>query len=144
MPHGQSITDADYARLLTIRTRLRRFEHWSAEQAAAQGLTSSQHQLLLAIRGHCEAAGPTIGQAAEYLLIKPHSAVELVDRTQKAGLLTRCRDSDDHRVVRLQLSPAGSRILAALTSVHIDELGRLAALVESMIGTLSVGDGEAG
>ena len=144
MPHGQSITDADYARLLTIRTRLRRFEHWSAEQAAAQGLTSSQHQLLLAIRGHSEAAGPTIGQVAEYLLIKPHSAVELVDRTQKAGLLTRCRDSDDHRVVRLQLSPAGSRILAALTSVHIDELGRLAALVESMIGTLSVGDGEAG
>lgn len=140
MPHDQSISDADYARLLTVRTRLRRFEHWSAEQASAHGLTSSQHQLLLAIRGHPEPAGPTIGQVAEYLLIKPHSAVELVDRTQRAGLLNRCRDSDDHRVVRLRLSPDGSRILAALTSAHIDELGRLAALVESMIGTLREGD----
>ena len=35
MPHrDDAIRDADYARLLAVRTGLRRFERWSAEQAA--------------------------------------------------------------------------------------------------------------
>jgi DNA-binding MarR family transcriptional regulator len=141
MPQDRPISDADYTRLLTVRTRLRRFEHWSAERAAEHGLTPSQHQLLLAVRGHPEPQGPTIGQLADYLLIKHHSAVELVDRTQHAGLISRTRDHDDHRVVRLRLSPEGTRTLAALTGAHIDELGRLSALVESMVGTLAADGG---
>ena len=59
MSHPPRIHDADYARLLTVRTAWRRFERWSAEQAAAHGLTASQHQLLLAVRGHDEPQGPT-------------------------------------------------------------------------------------
>ena len=130
------ITDADYARLLAVRTALRRFEHWSAEQAAGQGLTASQHQLLLAVRGHSDPRGPTIREAAQYLLIRHHSAVELCDRTQAAGLLTREPDADDHRVVRLKLTKAGARALDALSAVHLDELANLAMLFESLIGTL--------
>src|SRR5579875_429506 len=99
----RTLRDADYARLLTVRTALRRFERWSADQAAARGLTSSQHQLLLALRGHPEPKGPTIGQVAEYLLVRHHSAVELADRTARAGLVRRVTDPDDLRVVRLQL-----------------------------------------
>ena len=129
----------DYARLLTVRTGLRRFEAWSAEQAAAHGLTASQHQLMLAIAGHNAILGPTISQAADYLLIKHHSAVELVDRTEKAGLVRRERDADDHRVVRLSLSPAGRRVLADLSNAHLEELERLRPLFESMLGTLDEG-----
>lgn len=144
MPHRRSnarasaqVSDRDYARLLTVRTGLRQFERWSAQEAAAHGLTAGQHQLLLAIRGAGTPGGPTIGQIAEYLLIRHHSAVELVDRTEKAGLIVRMRDADDHRVVRLELSPAGEEILAALSSAHIEELARLATLFESMIGELT-------
>jgi DNA-binding MarR family transcriptional regulator len=137
MPQSHRISDADYRRLLTVRTGLRQFERWSAQQAAAQGLTASQHQLLLAVRGHAGPDGPTVSQVAEYLLIKHHSAVELADRTEKAGLITRTRDRDDHRVVRLGLSRAGERKLAALTSAHIDELARLTPLFETLIGTLA-------
>src|SRR5581483_11396030 len=108
------IRDADYARLLSVRTALRNFEHWSAEQAAAHGVTANQHQLLLAVRGHREPNGPTISQVADYLLIRHHSAVELADRCERAGLIHRLRDSDDHRVVRLRLADEGSRILEAL------------------------------
>ena len=133
------ITDADYSRLLAVRTALRRFEHWSAEQAAGQGLTASQHQLLLAVRGHSDARGPTIREVAQYLLIRHHSAVELCDRTQAAGLLTREPDADDHRVVRLRLTTAGARALGALSAVHLDELASLAVLFESLIGTLADG-----
>ena len=132
------VSDRDYARLLAVRTGLRQFERWSAEQAAAHGVTASQHQLLLAVRGHDEPQGPTISQVADYLLIRHHSAVELADRTERAGLIERVRDADDHRAVRLRLSPAGERILAALTDAHLEELARLTSLFQSLIGTLTV------
>lgn len=137
MPHSRRIRNSDYARLLAVRTGLRRFEWWSAERAAEHGLTASQHQLLLAVRGHGEPQGPTIGQVADYLLIRHHSAVELVDRTVSAGLVVRSRDEIDHRVVRLRLSEQGAGTLASLTSAHLEELERLTPLFESMIGTLT-------
>lgn len=133
------VSDRDYARLLTVRTGLRRFERWSAKAAAARGLTASQHQLLLAVRGHDESAGPTIGHVADYLLVRHHSAVELVDRTEKAGLIRRVRDTEDHRAVRLELTGEGAQVLTDLTSAHLEELERLTPLFESMIGTLSEG-----
>lgn len=138
MPQRRRIRDADYARLLTVRTRLRQFEKWSAERAAELGLTASQHQLMLAVRGHPDPQGPTISEAADYLLIRHHSAVELADRSEKAGLVLRTRDAEDHRAVRLQLSADGARILEALTSVHLEELARLTPLFESMIATLAL------
>jgi DNA-binding MarR family transcriptional regulator len=144
MPHRRNgarsraeVSDRDYSRLLTVRTGLRQFERWSAQEAAAHGLTASQHQLLLAVRGDGSPGGPTIGQVADYLLIRHHSAVELADRTERAGLVIRVRDSDDHRSVRLQLSPAGEQVLAALTSSHLEELTRLATLFEDLSGELS-------
>jgi DNA-binding MarR family transcriptional regulator len=75
-----ALNQAQYERLLRFRTGLRRFLRWSAEQAALAGLTPAQHQLLLAVRGHPEPQGPTIRDVAGYLLLRHHSAVELVDR----------------------------------------------------------------
>lgn len=121
-----SLPQSAYARLLALRTGLRRFEAWSAEQAKAAGLTPAQHQLLLAIRGHADPAGPTIGEAADYLLLRHHSAVGLVDRAEAAGLVLRTRSEEDHRVVRLQLTADGAARLEALSTLHLEELDRLA------------------
>lgn len=132
----RKLTDRDYARLLAVRSRLRRFEHWSAERAAEHGLTASQHQLLLAVRGHGE-PGPTIGEVAEYLLIRHNTAVELVDRTQQLGLLARYRDPADHRLVRLRLTPLGRRRVAALASAHVEELAQLSSVLESASNDLA-------
>lgn len=118
-------TDADYARLLSLRTRLRHFERWSAQQAKAAGLTPAQHQLLLAVRGHRDPAGPTIGEVADYLLLQHHSTVGLVNRAESVGLVTRTRDKDDHRVVRLHLTRTGAKRLESLSALHLQELGRL-------------------
>jgi uncharacterized protein YeaO (DUF488 family)/DNA-binding MarR family transcriptional regulator len=120
------LPDEAYARLLALRSGLRHFERWSAGQAQAAGLTPSQHQLLLAVRGHSDRRGPTIGEAADYLLLRHHSTVELVDRAESAGLLTRVRDEEDHRVVRLRLTAAGAERLEALSALHVEELERLA------------------
>ncbi len=125
-------SDAEYRRLLEFRTSLRRFLHWSEEQAHAAGLTPAQHQLLLAIRGHEDERGPTIGDVAESLLLRHHSAVGLVDRAVEAGLVMRQPDPDDHRVVRLRLTPAGARKLRKLSKVHLEELRRLAPSIRGL------------
>ena len=117
-------TDDDYRLLLRFRTRLREFEQWSSAQAEARGLTTTQHQLLLAVRGS-EEAEPTIGDVAELLLVKHHTAGELVDRTQALGLVERVRDREDHRRVRLRLTPEGRAVLEELTELHAAEVRRL-------------------
>lgn len=119
------LDDADYQRLLGFRTELRRFLHWSEEQAEALGVTAAQHQLLLAIRGHPDRRGPTLGDVAASLLLRHHSAVGLVDRAAGAGLVRREHDADDHRTVRLRLTANGARKLARLSRRHLEELDRL-------------------
>lgn len=122
----EDLTQADYSRLLTLRTGLRRFERWSAQAAQEAGLTPAQHQLMLAIRGHGGPPGPTIGEVADYLLLQHHSVVGLVDRAESAGLVHRCREDEDHRVVRLQITDEGSERLERLSALHLQELDRLA------------------
>lgn len=118
--------EPDYRLLLEFRTGLRRFVRWSEQQAAAVGLTPKQHQILLAVRGHPHPAGPTIGEVADYLLLRHHSTVELVDRAEAAGLVCRGRDKDDRRVVRLKLTPLGTRRIKQLSELHRAELARFA------------------
>jgi len=121
----REVTDRDYEHLLEFRTGLRRFLRWSEEQARAAGLTPAQHQLLLAVRGHPGPGAATVGDVAESLLLRHHSATELVDRTVAVGWLRRVRDPHDHRVVRLELTVGGRRALARLSALHIAELGQL-------------------
>ncbi len=128
----RDLDDADYRRLLQFRISLRRFLHWSEEQAERAGLTPAQHQLLLAIKGHDGEQGPTIGDVAGYLLLRHHSAVGLVDRAARAGLVERQEDSGDRRVVRLRLTPQGEGLLQQLTSLHLEEIQRLAPRIQEL------------
>jgi DNA-binding MarR family transcriptional regulator len=123
----------DYANLLAFRTALRRFDSWSHEQARRVGLTHAQHQLLLAVKGHHDPDGPTISEAAEYLNTRHHSAVGLADRAERAGLLHRIRDKYDARVVRLRLTDLGEDRIAQLAGLHLDELRRLAPVLEHLV-----------
>jgi DNA-binding MarR family transcriptional regulator len=123
---GARLTDADYERLLEFRAALRRFLKWSGSQAARVGIPPTQHQLLLAIRGSRDhERGPTIGAVAESLVLKPHSAVELVDRATAAGLVERVADEDDQRVVRLRLTARGAEKLEAISVRTFDELEQI-------------------
>lgn len=117
------LDDDDFSRLLAFRDGLRRFLHWSDGQAGAVGLTGAQHQLLLAVRGH--GGPPSIGDVAEHLLLRHHSAVELVDRAVAGRLIERFDDPDDQRVVRIRLTAEGRRKVEALSAVHLEELSRL-------------------
>lgn len=135
-------TDEDYRSILRFRTRIRRFLAWSGQQARAAGLTPAQHQLLLAVRGHDDLAGPTIGDLAEYLQLRHHSAVGLVDRAEAAGLVRRVEDVRDRRLARVQLSPAGADVLERLTALHVAELRSLAS--GELLPDIPVARGEVG
>jgi len=95
-------------------------------------VTPAQHQLLLAIRGHPDPAGPTIREIAGDLLVCHHSAVELVDRAGAAGLVERRQDGDDLRAVRRCLTADGADRLAWLSALHLEELRRFAPQLEAL------------
>jgi DNA-binding MarR family transcriptional regulator len=130
-------TARDYQHLLELRTGLRRFLRWSETQARAAGLTPAQHQLLLAIRGHPDPRGPTIGEIADYLVLRHHSAVGLTDRAAAAGLVARNPDHERPATVRLSLTALGSESLDALAGLHMEELARLAPTMEALWHTLA-------
>ena len=125
--------EPDYAALLAFRTALRRFHRWSEQQAEAAGLTAAQHQLLLAVKGHPDRRGPTIGEIADYLLLRHHSTVELVNRAQAADLVARVKDAVDGRLVRVRLTEDGEAAIAALTQLHLDELNQLEPLLRHLV-----------
>jgi DNA-binding MarR family transcriptional regulator len=127
------LTRQDFERLLEFRVTLRRFNRWSEDQAQAAGLTHVQHQLLVAIKGHHESRPPTVGDLAGYLMLRPHSTVELVDRAEAAGLVERTPDADDGRVVRVRLTGAGDRILNKLTRAHLERLRELAIVLDELV-----------
>jgi len=127
------LTDRDFQRLLEFRVALRRFQRWSEDQARAAGLTHVQHQLLVAIRGHHGQQPPTIGDLAEYMLLRPHSTVELVDRAEAAGLVRRVPDPGDGRLVRVRLTGKGDAILHELTEAHLERLHDLAAVLDQLV-----------
>jgi DNA-binding MarR family transcriptional regulator len=126
------VSDDGYQRLLRFRTGLRRFERWSEQQAEAAGLTGAQHQLLLAVRGHRDRRGPTVGELSEYLMLRHHSVVELIDRAVAAGLVQRSPDPADKRLVRVLATQRGSEVLRRLSRAHLAELARLAPAFEEL------------
>ena len=123
---------SDFEYLLALRTGLRRFLHWSEHQARAAGITPAQHQLLLAIKGHPDRAGPTIGDVANYLVLRHHSTVGLIDRAAAAGLVTRGPDRANNSTVRLALTDTGNEKLDDLTETHLEELKHLAPAMRSL------------
>ena len=64
-----------------------------------------------------------VGDLAELLLIKHHSAVELVDRMVEARLLRRAVDAGDKRRVLVRLTAKGELRLTRVASANFRHLG---------------------
>jgi len=112
----------DYQALAEFRYQIRRFLHFSEQAARAAGIEPQQHQLLLAIKGLPESFRPTIGTLADRMQLQHHSAVELIDRLEKAGMVNRTRSEVDRREVLIELSAKGERLLRELSLYHQQEL----------------------
>jgi DNA-binding MarR family transcriptional regulator len=137
----QQLSRQEYEALAEFRHVLMRFLAFSGQAAQAAGLTPRQHQALLAIKGYPGRGRASIGDLAERLGIRHHSAVGLVDRLVSCGYLSRHADRDDRRRTLLSLTAAGERVLAGLSAAHRQELRRVAPLLNSLLSRLEEGPG---
>jgi DNA-binding MarR family transcriptional regulator len=120
------LTDDAYAAIFEFRIGLRRFLEWSRQRAVEAGITATQHQLLLAIRGTNDPLGLTITEIAELLALRHHSTVELIDRAVDKGIVARYEDAEDRRIVRVRLTAKGAKALETITLSNFEQLVGLA------------------
>ncbi len=114
--------DSDYEALAQFRYQVRTFLAFSEAAARRAGLTPQQHQALLAIKGFAGKENVSIGEVARFLLIRHHTAVELMNRMARLGLISRNADPADARRVLVKLTTRGRQKLNALSRIHLDEL----------------------
>lgn len=131
-----SLRPNDYRVLAQFRHALRIFLRMSEDAARGAGLTPTQHQLLLAVKGAPGDTPPSTSEVAELLQQRVHSVVELAGRAADVGLLERHTDPGDGRRQLLSLTPLGEEKLATLSVIHRDELrrfrGELAAILREL------------
>lgn len=118
----RKLTVADYQALAEFRYQIRKFLHFSERAVEAAGLERGQYQLLLSIKGVPPDLRPRIRDLAEMLQVQHHSAVELINRLEARGYVSRERSLEDRREVLLALTPKGEKVLAELALHHHEEL----------------------
>lgn len=135
-PEPPQLEPADYQSLGDFRRAIRDFLAFSEESAREQGVTSQQHQALLAIKAHVGPQPMSIGELADSLLIKNHSAVGLVARLVERGLVRRRASEADRRRVLLSLEPRGEDVLAQISRNNLGQLAGSAKSLRRVLSTL--------
>ena len=141
MARPGQLVKAQYEMLAEFRYALRQFIHFSEAAAQAAGITPQQHQALLAIKGFPGRDSVTVGELAERLQLRHHSAVGLVDRLVAEKLVSRAPSTEDRRRVFIQLTNRGESVLAKLSSVHRQQLRRMGPAVRLLLKQLVRVDG---
>jgi DNA-binding MarR family transcriptional regulator len=118
----RKLTQSDYEALGAFRLALRKFLAFSEAEARVLGLTPQQHQALLAIRTFGGEGPISVGQLAESLLIKNHSALGLVARLEERGLVARREGARDRRRVVLKLTPPAEKMLETISRNNLGKL----------------------
>jgi len=127
------LRELDYQRLARFRYALRQFLRFSEDAARDAGISPGQYQLLLFIRSFGDRP-PIVADLAEKLQVRHQSAVGLIDRCERTGLVARRPDAEDGRRVRVALTARGRRTLAKLVALHLRELRALRRAVPSAPG----------
>jgi len=97
-----------------------------AASVEAMGLTGPQlHAVLWIGREHA----PTMGEVAQRLGVTEKTITGIVDRLERAGFVSRARDTADRRVVRVTLTPRGQRTRRRLEKVMHRKMTEFLALL---------------
>ena len=116
------ITTTDYRALAALRHRIRLFLSEGDEAARRAGLEPQQYLLLLAVRGLPEGAQATVQTLAERLMLKHNSTVELINRLQTRGYVSRSHSPTDRRCVLVRLLPRGEKLVERVARERLTEL----------------------
>ncbi len=109
-----------YAREL-LEALMRAFHGFREERRwkAGEDLSFPQVMLLLLI---AERGGVTAGEVARSLCVTQGVITRMADRLLEKGLITRARDREDRRVVRLTLTPKGKRLASRVERARVEDM----------------------
>ena len=136
MARPDKLNKAQYETLAAFRYALRKFIHFSETAAQAAGITPQQHQALLAIKGFPGRDRVTVGELAERLQLRHHSAVGLIDRLVLDKLVARAPSVADRRQVFIQLTSRGEKTLEKLSTMHRKQLQQIGPELSRLLGKL--------
>lgn len=99
---------------LTPERHLRQMRHWPGGRMSLVHLN-----VLFLLSGD----GPLpMNRLADLLDVSQASATGIVDRMEQRGLVTRERDAEDRRIVRVVLTPQGEGLIASVATERRDKL----------------------
>jgi DNA-binding MarR family transcriptional regulator len=133
MTNFSTFSKGEYEILAEFRYALRHYLRFSKNTIETAGITLQQHQAMLFIIGYPGREQVTIGELAERLQVRHHSAVGLVNRMEEQGLVERRQNSEDRRQVLIGLTKKGIEVLESLTSLHREELRQLGPQLCAML-----------
>src|SRR6202166_4368976 len=92
-----------------------------------EDLSGTQYNVLRILRGSPE--GLPCGEIASRMITRDPDITRLLDRLEKRGLISRCRETKDRRMVMARITPEGLKLLARLDepvqAAHRKQLGHL-------------------
>ena len=131
------LTAEDFRNQAEFRYQLRRFMRISEVTSRSFGLEPNQYVLLLTVKGLPKSSSPNISVVAERLQIEQHSAVELVDRSVKKGVIERYREGSDRRKVFLRITEEGEKLLHEIAVRNRAELTSALPAFQEFFNSLS-------
>lgn len=130
--------------LAEFRYHLRSFLSFSESAAERYGVAAQQYQLLQVIGAMEAGKRASISYLADRMILRHNSAVELVDRAERAGLVRRESDETDLRRSLVALTPHGHRVLEQMVVEHVAELEQQGDLLVKAIRGVMDSAGEVG
>jgi DNA-binding MarR family transcriptional regulator len=98
-----------------------------AQVLKTEDLSATQYNVLRILRGSPE--GLACGEIASRMITRDPDVTRLLDRLEKRGLISRCRETKDRRTVMARITPDGLKLLDRLDepvqSAHRKQLGHL-------------------
>src|SRR5271169_6172952 len=92
-----------------------------------EDLSGTQYNVLRILRGAPE--GLACGEIASRMITRDPDVTRLLDRVEKRGLISRCRETRDRRTVMARITPEGLELLSRLDepvqAAHRKQLGHL-------------------
>ncbi len=105
-----------------FRYQLRRFLNFSETASEAAGISAQQYQLLQAVAVVPAGQECSISYLAERMVVRHNTAVELVDRAERSGLVERVADESDHRRSLVRITEKGGEMISRLIGPHLAEI----------------------
>src|ERR1700733_14038573 len=97
------------------------------EVLRTEDISSTQYNVLRILRGSGD--GLPCGEIANRMITRDPDITRLLDRLEKRGLISRCRETRDRRMVMARITPEGLKLLSRLDepvqAAHRKQLGHL-------------------